>query len=147
LIEQLDDAERDEADPDRLALLFGFDHLATRLRHANDSLLVLAGSDAGRVRRRPVALLDLLRAAQSQIEDYTRIEFGRVDDDVSIAPHAVDAVVHLLAELFDNAAHFSPADRPVFVSAHRTGDTSTTGPDGGAVVVRIADRGGTLAAD
>jgi signal transduction histidine kinase len=132
LIERLDEAERTEADPDRLAELFGFDHLATRMRHANDSLLVLAGSDASRAREHPISLIDLLRAAQSQIEQYQRVEYGRVDDDVAIAPHAVDAVVHVLAELLDNAARFSPPDRPVFVDARRTGEGAT---------VQITDEG------
>jgi signal transduction histidine kinase len=138
LIEQLDVAERDETDPDRLALLFRFDHLVTRMRHANDSLLVLAGSDAARVRSDPVPLFDLLRAAQSQIEHYQRIEYGRIERDVAIGPDAVDAVVHALAELLDNATRFSPAEQPVFVDGRRTGDGAT---------VQIADRGTGLPDD
>src|SRR5689334_22111376 len=125
LIERLDHAEADEADPDRLAQLFDFDHLATRMRHANDSLLVLAGSDASRAREHPIALLDLLRAGQSQIEQYKRIEYGRVDSDVAIAPHAIDAVVHVLAELLDNATRYSPPEHPVLVDGRRTGDGAT----------------------
>jgi signal transduction histidine kinase len=138
LIEQLDVAERDEADPDRLERLFNLDHLATRMRHANDSLLVLAGSDAARARARAIPLIDLLRAAQSQIEHYQRIEYGRVDDNVAVAPHAVDAVVHALAELFDNATRFSPPERAVFVDGRRTGD---------GALVQIADRGDGLSDD
>jgi hypothetical protein len=125
LIERLDRAEADEADPDRLAQLFDFDHLATRMRHANDSLLVLAGSDASRAREHPIPLLDILRAGQSQIEQYKRVEYGRVDGDVAIAPQAVDAVVHVLAELLDNGARYSPRERPVLIEGQRTGDGAT----------------------
>ncbi len=132
LIERLDHAEADEADPDRLAQLFDFDHLATRMRHANDSLLVLAGSDASRAREHPIPLLDLLRAGQSQIEQYKRVEYGQVDNDVAIAPDAIDAVVHVLAELLDNGTRYSPAERPVMVEGRRTGDGAT---------VRITDNG------
>jgi signal transduction histidine kinase len=125
LIERLDHAEADEADPDRLAQLFDFDHLATRMRHANDSLLVLAGSDASRAREHPIPLLDILRAGQSQIEQYKRVEYGRVDGDVAIGPHAIDAVVHVLAELLDNGTRYSPAERPVMIEGRRTGDGAT----------------------
>jgi hypothetical protein len=95
------------------------------MRHANDSLLVLAGSDASRAREHPIALLDLLRAGQSQIEQYKRVEYGRVDSDVAIAPHAIDAVVHVLAELLDNATRYSPPEHPVLVDGRRTGDGAT----------------------
>jgi signal transduction histidine kinase len=132
LIQRLDHAEADEADPDRLAQLFDFDHLATRMRHANDSVLVLAGSDASRAREHPIPLLDLLRAAQSQIEQYKRVEYGRVDGDVAIAPHAIDAVVHALAELLDNAARYSPPEHPVLVEGRRSGD---------GAIVQITDAG------
>ena len=134
LLERLDDAERDEVDPDQLsALLFTFDHLATRIRHDTQSLLVLAGADTARDHAAPVPLLDVLRAAQSRIQAYQRVEYGRVDDDVSVEPAAVDGVVHLLAELLDNAARHAGADRPVgSVEARRTGD---------GAVIHVADRG------
>ncbi|GAB3874291.1 sensor histidine kinase [Dactylosporangium cerinum] len=132
LLERLDDVERDEADPDRLAALFAVDHLATLLRHDNHSLLVLAGAGTAREHPAPVPLLDVLRAAQSQIEAYQRVEYGRVDDDVAVEPAAVDGVVHLLAELLDNAARHSPADRPVVVEARHTGD---------GAVMHVADHG------
>ncbi|MFC4046646.1 nitrate- and nitrite sensing domain-containing protein [Dactylosporangium siamense] len=132
LLERLDDVERDEADPDRLATLFAADHLATLLRHDNHSLLVLAGAGTAREHAAPVPLLDVLRAAQSQIEAYQRVEYGRVDDAVAVEPAAVDGVVHLLAELLDNAARHSPADRPVVVEARHIGDGAT---------IQVADRG------
>jgi signal transduction histidine kinase len=132
LVQHLDAAERDEADPDRLAQLFALDHLATRIRHDNQSLLVLADADTGLGRRDPVTLLDLLRAAQSRIEDYPRIEFVMIASDVHLAPDAVDDVVHLLAELFANATRYGPPDRPVLVEGRR---------DGPGAVIEVADRG------
>lgn len=132
LLERLDDAERDEVDPDRLSLLFALDHLATRIRHDTQSLLVLAGADTPRDHAAPVPLLDVLRAAQSQIQAYQRVEYGRVDDDVAVEPSAVDGVVHLLAELLDNAARHAGAERPVVVDARRTGD---------GAVIHVADGG------
>ncbi|MFF5232266.1 nitrate- and nitrite sensing domain-containing protein [Dactylosporangium sp. NPDC000521] len=132
LLERLDEAERDEADPDRLALLFAFDHLATRIRHDANSLLVLAGADAGRAHPAPVPLLDVLRAAQSQIHAYERVEYGRVDDDTAVEPAAVDGVVHLLAELLDNAARHSGGEHAVVVEARRAGD---------GAVVHVTDHG------
>ncbi|MEV0563439.1 nitrate- and nitrite sensing domain-containing protein [Dactylosporangium sp. NPDC050588] len=138
LLERLDEAERDEADPDRLALLFALDHLATRIRHDTHSLLVLAGADAARVHPAPVPLLDVLRAAQSQIHAYERVEYGRVDDDTAVEPAAVDGVVHLLAELLDNAARHGGGEHPVVVDARRAGD---------GAVVHVTDHGAAVDPD
>ncbi|MEV6926880.1 nitrate- and nitrite sensing domain-containing protein [Dactylosporangium sp. NPDC051485] len=132
LVQHLDAAERDEADPERLAQLFAFDHLATRIRHDNQSLLVLAGADSTPGRREPVSLVDLLRAAQSRIEDYRRIEYSMISPDLLVVPEAVDDVVHLLAELFDNATRNGPPDRPVLVEGRREAQ---------GAVIEIADRG------
>ena len=76
LIGHLDRLERGEQDPDRLSELFQLDHLATRMRRNDENLLVLAGADSTRIQREPAALMDVLRAAQSEVEHYTRIEFG-----------------------------------------------------------------------
>lgn len=122
LIGHLDRLERGEEDPDRLAELFQLDHLATRMRRNDENLLVLAGADSTRVQREPAALLDVLRAAQSEVEHYTRIEFGVIDRDIEVAAHAVNDLVHLIAELFDNATAFSPPDSTVMVEARRVGD-------------------------
>jgi signal transduction histidine kinase len=122
LIGHLDRLERGEEDPDRLAELFQLDHLATRMRRNDENLLVLAGADSTRVQRDPAALIDVLRAAQSEVEHYTRIEFGVIDRDIEIAAHAVNDLVHLVAELFDNATAFSPPDSTVVVEARRVGD-------------------------
>ncbi len=122
LIGHLDRLERGEEDPDRLAELFQLDHLATRMRRNDENLLVLAGADSTRVQREPAALIDVLRAAQSEVEHYTRIEFGVIDRDIEIAAHAVNDLVHLVAELFDNATAFSPPDSTIVVEARRVGD-------------------------
>ncbi|WP_425455260.1 sensor histidine kinase, partial [Allorhizocola rhizosphaerae] len=132
LIGHLDRLERGEEDPDRLAELFQLDHLATRMRRNDENLLVLAGADSTRVQREPAALLDVLRAAQSEVEHYTRIEFGIVDRDIEVAAHAVNDLVHCIAELFDNATAFSPPDSSVMVEARRVGDRA---------VLYVEDRG------
>ncbi len=125
LIGHLDRLERGEEDPDRLAELFQLDHLATRMRRNDENLLVLAGADSTRVQREPAALIDVLRAAQSEVEHYTRIEFGVIDRDIEVAAHAVNDLVHLVAELFDNATAFSPPDSQVVVEARRVGDRAS----------------------
>jgi len=132
LIGHLDRLERGEEDPDRLAELFQLDHLATRMRRNDENLLVLAGADSSRVQREPAPLMDVLRAAQSEVEHYTRIEFGMIDRDVEIAAHSVNDMVHLVAELLDNATAFSPPDSAVVVEARRVGDRA---------VLLVEDRG------
>ncbi|MEU4237834.1 nitrate- and nitrite sensing domain-containing protein [Actinoplanes sp. NPDC026619] len=124
LIGHLDRLERGEEDPDRLAELFQLDHLATRMRRNDENLLVLAGADSTRVQREPAALIDVLRAAQSEVEHYTRIEFGMIDRDIEVAAHAVNDMVHLVAELFDNATAFSPPNSTVTVEARKLGDSA-----------------------
>ncbi|WP_025617096.1 sensor histidine kinase [Salinispora cortesiana] len=125
LIGQLDRLERGEEDPDRLAELFQLDHLATRMRRNDENLLVLAAADSTRVQREPAALIDVLRAAQSEVEHYTRIEFGVIDRDIEVAAAAVNDLVHLVAELFDNATAFSPPESQVVVEARRVGDRAS----------------------
>ncbi|WP_342669764.1 MULTISPECIES: nitrate- and nitrite sensing domain-containing protein [Actinoplanes] len=124
LIGHLDRLERGEEDPDRLAELFQLDHLATRMRRNDENLLVLAGADSTRVQREPAALIDVLRAAQSEVEHYTRIEFGMIDREIEVSAHAVNDMVHLVAELFDNATAFSPPNSHVLVEARRVGDNA-----------------------
>ncbi len=138
LIGHLDRLERGEEDPDRLAELFQLDHLATRMRRNDENLLVLAGADSTRVQREPAPLVDVLRAAQSEVEHYTRIEFGSIDRDLDIASHAVNDLVHLVAELLDNATAFSPPDSPVLVEARRFGDRA---------VLYVEDRGIGISGD
>jgi signal transduction histidine kinase len=118
----VDTLERDEQDPDRLAKLFALDHEVTLLRRLIVGLQVLAGGRAGRPEAEPVPLPDLLRAAYSQIDDYRRVELGDVDAEVAIIPDAAPALIHLLAELMDNAARFSAPDVVVQVHGRRVGD-------------------------
>ncbi|GAA3294914.1 sensor histidine kinase [Dactylosporangium vinaceum] len=132
MIGQLDRIERGEEDPKRLAQLFQLDHLATRMRRNDENVLVLAGADTAPPRRQDAALMDVIRAAQSEIELYERIEFGELDDGIFVAAPAVNDVVRLLAELLDNATRFSPPHAPVVVSGQRLGDRT---------VVCIDDRG------
>jgi signal transduction histidine kinase len=122
MIGELDQIERGEEDPKRLAQLFELDHLATRMRRNDENLLVLAGADSAVPRRDDALLVDVLRAAQSEVELYNRIEFGTVDTDVAVAAHAVNDVVRLLAELLDNATRFSPPKTIVVADARRIRD-------------------------
>ncbi|BAV40452.1 ATP-binding protein [Mycobacterium ulcerans] len=128
----IDGLERNEEDPDRLDTLFRLDHLAARLRRNSANLLVLAGAQISRDHREPVPLLTVISAAVSEVEDYRRVETGGVADCTVIGA-AAGAVIHLLAELIDNALNYSPPTAPVRVSAVR-------GSEGG-VLLRIADSG------
>jgi signal transduction histidine kinase len=132
MIGELDQIERGEEDPKRLAQLFELDHLATRMRRNDENLLVLAGADSSAPRREDALLVDALRAAQSEVELYNRIEFGTVDTDISITALAVNDVVRLVAELLDNATRFSPPNTVVVADARRIRDY---------VVIQIEDRG------
>ncbi|GAA2631978.1 hypothetical protein GCM10010399_75370 [Dactylosporangium fulvum] len=132
VLAQVDRVERDETDPDRLQQLYQLDHLATRMARINLSLLVLGGSGAARVRREDAPLGKVLQAAISQIEHYVRVRFGSVDDDVAVVAEAVDEVVHLLAELLDNATGYSPPESEVWVTGRALGDR---------VIIQIVDTG------
>ncbi|MFD5180709.1 nitrate- and nitrite sensing domain-containing protein [Nocardia sp. NPDC058379] len=111
----LDRAERDESNADQLELLFQLDHLATRTRRNAENLIILGGEQPGRRWRNPVALLELVRGAIAESMDYTRIQTKQLPE-VRIASHAVADVIHLLAELMDNATAFSPPEAHVTVS-------------------------------
>ncbi len=117
-IEFLDELEATEDDPDQLAQLYRLDHLATRMRRNAESLLVLAGSEPARSRNRPVPLFDVVRAAIGEVEDFSRVDLSAFDDVDVTGNSAVD-LGHLLAELMDNAAHFSPPDSRVTVEGRR----------------------------
>ncbi len=130
--------EEREADPDRLDTLFKLDHLATRMRRHSENLLLLAGTD--RTERHdssadvaPAPLLDVLRAAVSEIAEYERVELGTPAPEVRIAGSAADDLSHLVAELLDNAAGFSPAGSGVRLSAKLL--------EGGAALVSVEDEG------
>ncbi|MCW0216103.1 MAG: nitrate- and nitrite sensing domain-containing protein [Pseudonocardia sp.] len=129
LIEQL---ESNEQDPDQLSNLFQLDHLATRMRRNSENLLVLAGTDLAKRNVAPVPVVDVLRAAVSEIEQYQRIVV-QTPPTATIAGRAASDIVHLLAELLDNATNFSPPDSQVVMSTIRLDD--------GSLLVEIADRG------
>jgi len=137
-IRLIDDLEQGEQDPDRLASLFQMDHLATRMRRNSENLLVLAGHDASRRWNQPVALVDVLRAAVSEIEQYERVTLN-VQPGIAVRGHAVNDVVHLLAELAENATSFSSAETPVAVAGHLLSS--------GGVLLDITDQGVGMGAE
>ncbi len=112
LTSELDDAERNEQDPERLQRLFRLDHLISLIGRTNDSLLVLGGSSAAKVRTTEAKLGDVLTAAQSRIEYYTRIDLA-AEDGAWVKAEAVDDLVQLLAELMDNATRYSESSAEV----------------------------------
>ena len=137
-IRLIDDLEQGEQDPDRLSSLFQMDHLATRMRRNSENLLVLAGHDASRRWNQPVALVDVLRAAVSEIEQYERVTLN-VQPGIAVRGHAVNDVVHLLAELAENATSFSSAETPVAVAGHLLSS--------GGVLLDITDQGVGMGAE
>ncbi|MEU7487731.1 ATP-binding protein [Streptomyces sp. NPDC042319] len=127
----LDSMERRSQDPAELGDLFRLDHLTTRMRRHAESLIILSGAAPGRAWRSPVPLTDVVRAAVSEIEDYARIEVRRLP--AGAVPGGVVAdLTHLLAELIENAAQFSPPHTKVRVHGEQVG----TGH-----VLEIEDRG------
>ncbi|MFE9170090.1 nitrate- and nitrite sensing domain-containing protein [Streptomyces kebangsaanensis] len=134
----LTDLENNEADPDQLENLFRLDHLATRMRRNGENLLVLAGEEPGRRWDQPVPLVDVVRAAASEVEQYERIELSGVPE-AEIHGRAVTDLVHLLAELLENATTFSSPQTKVRVTATRLPD--------GRVMIEIHDKGIGLTAE
>jgi signal transduction histidine kinase len=110
----IDRLEQDEQDPDQLASLFELDHLATRMRRNSESLLVLSGTGLSRQLSRPVPASDVVGAAVSEVEHYARIEVASAPD-VAVQGRAVSDLVHVIAELLDNATFFSPTEKKVIV--------------------------------
>ncbi|WP_175410363.1 nitrate- and nitrite sensing domain-containing protein [Streptomyces sp. TRM64462] len=132
------DLENNEADPDQLENLFKLDHLATRMRRNGENLLILAGEEPGRRWDQPVPLVDVMRAATSEVEQYERIELSGVPE-ADIHGQAVTDLVHLLAELLENATTFSSPQTKVRVTATRLPD--------GRVMIEIHDKGIGLTAE
>nr|WP_155998670.1 nitrate- and nitrite sensing domain-containing protein [Streptomonospora sp. PA3] len=127
----LDRMEREQEDPAQLTELFKLDHLATRSRRNAENLLILGGESPGRTFHKPMPLVDVLRGAISESGDYTRVDRQQVPR-VALKGPAVADVIHLVAELVDNATTFSPPQTPVRLSSEQV-------PNG--VVVEIEDRG------
>ncbi|MFK0042887.1 nitrate- and nitrite sensing domain-containing protein [Streptomyces sp. NPDC090741] len=130
----IEELESKEQDPDRLATLFKLDHLATVMRRHNENLLVLAGQEhnhgAGPA---PVPLVDVARAAVSEIERYERVDLAALPPFTQVAGHAADDISHVLAELLENATTFSPPEAKVRVSGWLL--------DSGDVVLSVVDEG------
>ncbi|MET9762752.1 nitrate- and nitrite sensing domain-containing protein [Streptomyces sp. NPDC006372] len=127
----LDSMERRSDDPNELSDLFRLDHLTTRMRRHAESLIILSGAAPGRAWRTPVPLTDVVRAAVSEVEDYARVEVRQLPD-AAVAGAAVADLTHLLAEIIENAAQFSPPHTRVRV----TGE-----PVGNGYAVEVEDRG------
>ncbi|MFE0891737.1 nitrate- and nitrite sensing domain-containing protein [Streptomyces rochei] len=127
----LDRMERRSDDPNELSDLFRLDHLTTRMRRHAESLIILSGAAPGRAWRMPVSLTDVVRAAVSEVEDYARVEVRHLPE-ASVVGAAVADLTHLIAELIENAAQFSPPHTRVRV----TGE-----PVGNGYVVEVEDRG------
>jgi signal transduction histidine kinase len=127
----LDGMERRASEPEELEDLFRIDHLTTRMRRHAEGLIILSGESPGRSWRHPVPLLDVLRAAVAEVEDYTRIRV-ETRTKAALSGAAVADVIHLIAELAENATVFSPPNTPVRIH----GDTVGRG-----FAVEIEDRG------
>ncbi|PSK96434.1 hypothetical protein CLV63_11128 [Murinocardiopsis flavida] len=128
----IDGLEQSEQDGDRLSDLFQLDHLATRMRRNNENLLVLSGQDNTRKWAQPVPLVDVLRGAISEVEQYERVNV-RAPSHISVLGRPVNDVIHLVAELVENATTFSSHDTQVSVTARQV--------DHGAVQVEVTDSG------
>lgn len=130
-LEVLDRAERSVEDPDQVELLFQLDHLSTRERRNAENLIILGGGQLARQWRTAVPLVDVVRSGLSETEQYHRVQLGQVPE-ISVAGGAVADVIHLLAELVDNAVEFSPPDSRIEITSNVVGR---------GVVVEIEDQG------
>ncbi|WP_214414250.1 sensor histidine kinase [Sphaerisporangium fuscum] len=127
----LDAMERRETEPAELADLFRIDHLATRMRRNAENLIILSGASPGRSWRRSVPMVDVVRGALAEIEDYTQVTLMPMGE-AELAGRAVGDVIHLLAELIENAVSFSPPYASVQVSGQEVAK---------GYVIEIEDRG------
>jgi len=130
-IQLIDRLEQQETDAAQLEEFFKIDHLATRMRRNAENLIVLSSSEPAHSWSEPVALVGLLRAAIAEVEDYQRVHVLPLDEVAVTGPAGID-MVHLLAELVENATMFSPADTKVVIA----GETVSKG-----YLIEIEDRG------
>jgi signal transduction histidine kinase len=130
-LEQIEGLEQDETDPDALKLLFHLDHLVTRMRRNAENLIVLSGAESPNPWRHPVRLALVLQAAVAEVEEYQRVKL-LVTDQIEVAGHSAVDLIHVLAELLENATSFSPPGTPVQI----TGQWAASG-----YVLEIEDRG------
>jgi signal transduction histidine kinase len=131
-IRLIDELEQGEQETDRLAKLFKMDHIATRMRRYSQNLLVLAGHELPGRWNEPVTLVNVIRAAVSEIEEYERVSF-RTQPGIAVSGPAVNDVVHLIAELAENATALSAADTPVDISGRTLAS--------GGLLVEVTDQG------
>jgi signal transduction histidine kinase len=127
----LDTMERRTEDPNELEDLFRLDHLTTRMRRHAEGLIILSGAAPGRAWRRPVPLTNVVRAAVGEVEDYARIEVRRLPP-AAVVGGAVADLTHLIAELVENAAQFSPPHTKVRVYGEQVGN---------GYAIEVEDRG------
>jgi signal transduction histidine kinase len=130
-LRQLDELERKATDPGALADLFPLDHLTTRMRRHAEGLIILSGAVPGRAWSSPVPVIDVIRGAIAEVEDYKRVAVV-TDCEDTMAGSAVADMIHLLAELIENATLFSPSGTRVEVRAERVGN---------GFAVEVEDRG------
>ncbi|MGI8335416.1 sensor histidine kinase [Actinomadura scrupuli] len=130
-LRMLDAMERRASEPEELEDLFRLDHLTTRMRRHAEGLVILSGAPAGRGWSRPVRIVDVLRGALGEVEDYTRVDVV-CSSPASLAAAAVADVIHLLAELIENATAFSPPPTEVLVRGEMVAN---------GFAVEIVDRG------
>ncbi|MFF9048026.1 nitrate- and nitrite sensing domain-containing protein [Streptomyces parvulus] len=135
----IESLEEREQDPDRLSTLFKLDHFATVMRRHSENLLVLAGTEHVQHSASPVPLVDVVRAAVSEIERYERVRIAALPPHAHVAGFAADDLSHLLAELMENATSFSPPDLPVEVSGWLL--------ENGEVMLSVQDEGIGMATD
>ena len=133
----LDEAERKQEDPEQLEMLFQLDHLSTRARRNAENLIILGGGQPGRRWRNPVSLTELVRGASAETENFARVKVAKLPT-LAVNGQVVGDLVHLLAELIDNATSFSPPDSRVEVRANKVGR---------GVVLEIEDQGLGIEAD
>ena len=127
----LDQMERRATDPEALDDLFRLDHLTTRMRRHAEGLVILAGAPPGRAWSSPVRMVDVMRGAIAEVEDYARVSVA-TRSQAALAGSAVTDVIHLLAELIENATTLSPP----YTSVRVSGDTVANG-----FAIEVEDRG------
>ncbi|SDX97366.1 Signal transduction histidine kinase [Amycolatopsis xylanica] len=127
----LDAAERKQEDPEQLETLFQLDHLSTRARRNAENLIILGGGQPGRRWRNPVSLTELTRGASAETEDFARVKVAKLPN-IAVNGPVVGDLVHLLAELIDNATSFSPPEARVDIRGNVVGK---------GVVLEVEDQG------
>jgi signal transduction histidine kinase len=132
LARTIDTLEQTEDDPDRLGSLFAMDHMVTRMRRNSENLLLLAGHENPRKWSDSISLADVARAATSEIEQYNRVTLN-IPPGIAVVGPAVSDIVHLIAELVENATIFSPKDTQVLLTMQELSS--------GGVLIEILDKG------